>query len=247
MEVINIALKGTLAGVLGTGLGGLLIILLGKLEKMVLSSVIAFSGGIMLSVVFSDLLPEALEMGGAFPAFIGLLLGVVAILLMDLYLPHCHFYNGTNGDCKQGRYIRTSILIGLGIAMHNFPEGLAIGAGFMASEYLGLSLTFIIALQNIPEGMAMAGPMKAARLGSGRILWWTALAGIPMGIGAFTGALAGAVSSMVLSLSLGFAAGAMLYVVFDELLPEAHELSKGHSATFGAIIGVIVGLMVSLF
>jgi ZIP family zinc transporter len=247
MEVINIALKGTLAGVFGTGLGGLLIIILGKLEETLLSSIIAFSGGIMLSVVFSDLLPEALEMGGAFPAFIGLLLGVAVLLLMDLYLPHCHFYSGTNGDCKQVRYIRTSILIGLGIAMHNFPEGLAIGAGFMASEHLGLSLTLIIGLQNIPEGMAMAGPMKAARLSSGRILWWTALAGVPMGIGAFTGAIAGAVSTTILSLSLGFAAGAMLYVVFDELLPEAHELSKGHSATFGAIIGVIVGLMVSLF
>ena len=86
MEVINIALKGTLAGVLRTGLGGLLIILLGKLEKMVLSSVIAFSGGIMLSVVFSDLLPEALEMV-SFPAFIGLLLGVVAILLMVIFTP----------------------------------------------------------------------------------------------------------------------------------------------------------------
>jgi len=247
MNVVDIAIKGTLAGVFGTGLGGLIIVLLGNLHQNILSSVIAFSGGIMLSVVFSDLLPEALEMGGVFPAFIGLLIGVVALLLLDLYLPHSHFYSGTNGDSKQARYIRTSILIGLGIAMHNFPEGLAIGAGYMASENLGLSLTFIITLQNIPEGMAMAGPMKAGNLSGGSILGLTALAGIPMGIGALSGAIIGAVSSFVLSLSLGFAAGAMLYVVFDELMPESHQLSKGHSATFGAIIGVIVGLAVSLF
>ena len=189
MEVINITLKGTLAGVVGTGLGGLLIVLLGKPIDVVLSSVIAFSGGIMLSVVFSDLLPEALEIGGVLPAFIGLILGVIVLLIMDLYLPHSHFYNDVNGDYKRVRYIRTSILIGLGIAMHNFPEGLAIGAGYMASEHLGLSLTCVIALQNIPEGMAMAGPMKAGQLSNGRILWWTALAGVPMGIGALTGSL----------------------------------------------------------
>ncbi|AEE91001.1 Zinc/iron permease [Tepidanaerobacter acetatoxydans Re1] len=247
MEVLNITLKGTLAGVFGTGLGGLLIVLLGKPRKTVLSSVIALSGGIMLSVVFSDLLPEAIKMGGPFSAFIGLLMGVVFLLLLDLYLPHCHFQSGTDGDCKQARYMRASILIGLGIAMHNFPEGLAIGAGYAASEELGLSLTFIIGLQNVPEGMAMAGPMKAGFLSNLSILLWTALAGVPMGIGAFCGALAGGVSSLILSLSLGFAAGAMLYVVFDELLPEADELSKGHSATFGAILGIIIGLMVSLF
>lgn len=247
MEIINITLRGILAGILGTGLGGLIIVLLGKPGDAVLSSVIGLSGGIMISVVFSDLLPEALEMGGVFPAFIGILIGVVALLLMDIYLPHSHFYNDVDGDTKRARYIRTSLLIGLGIAMHNFPEGLAIGAGSVASENLGLSLTFIIALHNIPEGMAMAGPMKAGRLRSISIIWWTAMAGVPMGIGALVGAVMGSVSSLVLSLSLGFAAGAMLYVVFDELLPEAYDTSKGHTATFGAIAGVLLGLMVSLF
>ncbi|MGI6596234.1 MAG: ZIP family metal transporter [bacterium] len=241
--VFTITAIGTLAGIAGTGLGGLITVIAGNRRGRTLSFVLAFSGGIMLAVVFADLLPEALRLGGVRVSLVGLLLGVALLLLLDLYLPHSHFLSI---DCQsqQGRFMQSSILLGIGIAMHNFPEGLAIGAGYAVSEHLGLGLALIIAIQNVPEGMAMGGPMKAACIDDKHILLWSCLAGVPMGVGAWSGAVLGAVSPAMLSLALGLAAGAMLYITFDELLPEAHELGgPGHAATFGAVVGAVLGLL----
>ncbi len=241
--VFTITAIGTLAGIVGTGLGGLITVIAGNRSGRTLSFVLAFSGGIMLAVVFADLLPEALRLGGVRVSLVGLLLGVALLLLLDLYLPHSHFLSI---DCQsqQGRFMQSSILLGIGIAMHNFPEGLAIGAGYAVSEHLGLGLALIIAIQNVPEGMAMGGPMKAACIDDKHILLWSCLAGVPMGVGAWSGAVLGAVSPAMLSLALGLAAGAMLYITFDELLPEAHELGgPGHAATFGAVVGAVLGLL----
>src|SRR5690554_6646694 len=112
-ELTKIALIGGFAGILGTGLGGALTIALGQPGKRLLSSVLAFSGGIMLAVVFQDLIPESLELGGLSFAFFGLLLGVGLLAMLDYALPHTHFSGRLNCDQQQGRFIRTSILLGL--------------------------------------------------------------------------------------------------------------------------------------
>ena len=244
--VTTVAVIGTLAGVLGTGLGGLISIVAGNRRDRTLGFVLAFSGGIMLAVVFADLFPEALRLGGIQTSLVGLSLGIALLLLLDLYLPHSHFLSLDCHD-RHSRFLQSSILLGIGIAMHNLPEGLAIGAGYAVSEHLGLGLTIIIAIQNIPEGMAMGGPMKAACIDDRHILMWSCLAGVPMGIGALIGAALGTVSPKMLSIALGLAAGAMLYITFDELLPEAQELgSGGHASTFGAVIGAVLGLLLIL-
>lgn len=239
----QIALIGTLAGVCGTGFGGLVTVLFGKPKKSILSFVLAFSSGIMLAVVFEDLIPESVALGTMWSTFLGLLLGIFLLAALDRHLPHFHFSMIAHND-KRSRFIRTSILLGIGIAMHNLPEGLAIGAGYIGSEHLGLSLALVLALHNIPEGMAMAGPMKAAKVNPWQVFTWTGLAGLPMGIGALAGALFGSVSRLFLSTALGFAAGAMLYIVFNELLPDAQEMNRGYSATTGAVAGVMVGLFI---
>lgn len=242
-QLLQITLIGTLAGVLGTGLGGLLITLLGKPKKNILCFVLAFSGGIMLAIVFQDLIPEALGFGNIWSAFLGLILGILILGLMEKHLPHFHF---TSSDScpKQASFIRSGILLGIGIAMHNLPEGLAIGAGYAASEQLGWGLAIVLALHNIPEGMAMAGPMKAGQIAPRKILIYTGLAGLPMGLGTFLGAVFGGISEQFLSIALGFAAGAMLYIVFDGLLPDALEMKQGRYSTFGAVVGVISGLLI---
>jgi ZIP family zinc transporter len=127
--------------------------------------------------------------------------------------------------------------------MHNLPEGIAIGASYVASPALGFTLALTIALHNIPEGIAMACPLCAGGMRLRWILLYTAMAGLPMGLGAFIGASLGFISPLFLSLALGFAAGAMLYIIFGELIPGAQNSGNGHAGTFGAVFGTVAGIL----
>lgn len=235
--MLRVTLIALAAGVLGTGAGGLIVALLGRPSNRVYSPALGFSGGIMLAVAFLELLPAAVELGGALHAGAGLLSGALLIALLDRFLPHTQLASGNN------RFMRVGLLIGLGIAMHNFPEGLAIGASMQAAPSLGLAVALMIALHNVPEGMAMGSPMALAGMRRCRMVSLVASAGLPMGLGAAVGYRLGELSPGFLALSLGFAAGAMLFVVFDELIPAAQELGSGHRAAFGAVAGVLLGLL----
>ncbi len=240
--VWQITLIGLLAGVLGTSAGGTIALLLNNPRMQVVSFLLGFSGGIMLAVVLSDLLPEAIATGGFVWAMVGLLCGVGFITLLDLYLPHHHLFE--TGDENSNRFLRTGLILGLGIAMHNLPEGIAIGAGYVASPSLGLALALTIALHNVPEGIAMTNPLCAGGVRLCRVFLYTGLAGVPMGLGALVGATLGNISPLVLALALGLAGGAMLYIVFGELIPGAQESYPGLPGTFGAVLGVIAGALV---
>ncbi len=237
-------LIGLFAGIGGTGLGGVASVFFRCLPSRTYSVVLGFSAGVMLSVVAFDLMPEAIEAGGLQYAIPGILAGVILISLLDL-LPHTHFMTS---DRESSRFIKAGVIVGLGIAMHNLPEGLAIGAGYTSDAALGVGLGLVIAVHNFPEGMAMACPMVIGGLGPWRVIGATVLAGLPMGIGALLGAVLGAMSPAFLAVCLGFAAGAMLFVTCDELIPDAQELASGHSGTFGIVAGVLAGIVfTSLF
>lgn len=242
MNILNTTLIGLLAGVIGTGLGALIAIFLCKPTYTTISTVLGFSGGIMISIVCFDLIPESLAVGGILYGLTGIILGSIIIALLDYITPHAHFIS----DNDNRRYVRTGILLGIGIAMHNLPEGLAIGAGYAHSTELGLSLAIVITLQNAPEGIAMAAPMYIGGVRPLKIILACLLAGLPMGIGAYIGAEVGTISEQFLSIALGFAAGAMLYISFDELIPQSHSIGRGHTATFSGVMGIIVGLLISV-
>ncbi len=239
-DIMQITLIGLAAGIIGTGSGTVIALFVRNPSKSLLGFILGFAGGIMLAIVLTDLLPESIEAGSFLLAFIGLLVGVLFILFVDLKIPHVHFYETTE---ELARFIRTGTILGLGIAMHNLPEGIAIGASYVASPALGFTLAVTIALHNIPEGIAMACPLCAGGMRIRWILIYTAMAGLPMGLGAFIGASLGAISPAVLSLSLGFAGGAMLYIIFGELIPGAQNSGNGHSGTFGAVFGTIAGIL----
>ena len=239
-EVAGVTLIGFAAGMLGTGLGGLLAVLLTAPGRSWLGALLGFSAGIMLAVIAFDLMPEALSVGGLWVSVAGLVLGAGLIALIDLTVPHRHL-SGSRRDSV--RLLRLGVVMGLGIALHNLPEGLAIGAGFAHDEALGLALAAAIALQNLPEGMAMGLPLSVSGRPGHVVVASTALTGFPMGVGAALGATVGNVSPNLLALALSFAAGAMLFITADELIPDAHEMGEGHAATAGIVVGVIAGII----
>jgi len=237
----EVTLLGLLAGVIGTGAGGLCAIFLNRPNPRFLGAILAFAAGVMLSIVFLELMIESMASSGYPAALAGLALGMGAFYLLDHYLPHHHPVS--TEDHGQGAFLKKGVLLALGIGLHNLPEGLAIGAGFSGSTGLGLTLTILIGLHDIPEGMAVAAPLKFGGYSYPKVLLVTALSGAPMGLGALAGTLIGGISPTILSLSLAFAAGAMLYIVCDELIPDAYETAGSHLSIAGIFVGVTLGIV----
>ncbi len=241
MNWFEVGMLGMLAGVVGTGTGGLLSIFIKKPTPRFTGTILAFAAGIMLSIIFLELIEEAIDSSGHWATILGLTLGMAIFYVLDHFLPHHHTVSAE--DTPFGGYLKKGTLLALGIALHNLPEGLAIGTGYVGSTELGLSLAILIGLHNIPEGMAVAAPLKQGGYNYTRVIAVTALAGVPMGVGALIGAAIGSISDSVLGISLGFAAGAMLYIVCDELIPDAYESAGAHLSIFGIFCGTILGLL----
>jgi ZIP family zinc transporter len=226
---------------IGTGLGGLLTMFLKNPTKRFMAILLGFTSGIMISVVCFDLLPEAFDMGGVFISLVGIVLGVGMILAVEQFIPE----RVSQKYSDEFDFVRSGILLGIGIAIHNFPEGLAVGSGFAASDYLGLGLVIVIGLHDMPEGIAMAAPLKLGGINRLKILLYTVLAGIPMGLGAFVGEMLGEISQTFICLCLSFAGGAMLYITCGELIPKTQNIYKGRISTIGMIIGIMCGIIIS--
>jgi len=241
MSLFYITLLGFLAGTIGTGLGGTAAVVLTRVSSKQLSALLGFSAGIMLAIVSFELMPEALALGGLFWGIAGFILGTVLMAAIDLLLPHFHILGGM----ESSKYRRTGVVLGLGIAMHNFPEGMAIGGGSSHEIQFGLALAAAIAVHNIPEGLAMAVPLCMGRVRNSRIILGTIAVGVPMGLGALAGAYVGGISPLFMSFCLALAGGAMLFITCDEMLPQAEELSEGHSSVFGTVAGVTAGILIS--
>lgn len=237
----EIGALGMLAGVIGTGAGGLIAIFMGKPSSRFTGTILAFAAGIMMAIVFLELIEESIDFSNYIVAIIGLTLGMAVFYLLDHFFPHHHPVSPE--ELPFGIYLKKGTLLALGIGLHNFPEGLAVGTGFIGSTELGTTLAILIGLHNIPEGMAVAAPLRAGGYSYLKVIWITALAGAPMGVGAFIGAAISSISPLILGLSLGFAGGAMLYIVCDELIPDAYESAGAHFSILGILCGTVLGIL----
>lgn len=212
MEILKITILGLFFGTFGTTLGGIIGVVIKKHSNKFLSFILAFASGLMMSVICFDLLPEALGISNIVNVIIGTIIGIVSMIFCDILVEKKFSVNSkTKG--MENNLLKTGIIVSIGLAIHNFPEGLAIGSGFEASLKLGLSLAIAICLHDIPEGISMAVPMKNGGMKISKVIFYVILSGITTGIGAFFGAIIGSISQVVISICLSFAAGAMLYIV----------------------------------
>lgn len=210
MEILKTTLLGLFFGTFGTTLGGIIGVTIKKHSNKFLSFILAFASGLMMSVICFDLLPEAFGISKITTVVFGTIVGIIAMIFCDL-LVEKKFNNKM--EKSTNNLLKTGIIVSIGLAIHNFPEGLAIGSGFEASIKLGLSLAIAICLHDIPEGISMAVPMKNGGMKIGKVIFYVVLSGVTTGIGAFFGAIIGGISRAVIAFCLSFSAGAMLYIV----------------------------------
>lgn len=271
----TLILATAIAGVGGTGLGGVVGAMLQKDSNRAVSLLLSFAGGVMLSVVCFDLITEAIATGsGIFPVMTAVAVGVIVIYVLNYIIdrktnpevPHIDADHPQtaddldeliHSDHLEAHYARkdskfallvAGMVMACAIALHNVPEGMTIGAsyanhdGVMGSSALVLAV--LIGLHNIPEGMAVSVPLISGGMSKLKAVLLTALSGAPTILGALLGYLIGDMGTMGLALSLGFASGAMLYVVFGEILPQAILMYHSKLPAFSVIIGMLVGMMI---
>ena len=276
MGVIETLLLTTfIAGVVGTGLGGLIGAILQKDSNRTVSLLLSFAGGVMLSVVCFDLITEAIDTQSGIWMVVGsVAAGVAVIFLLNHWIdrktnpevPHIDAnHPGTADDLdelihsdhlKQHKakndnkfsLFVAGFVMACAIALHNIPEGMTIGASYATDEgtmgSAALVLAILIGLHNIPEGMAVSVPLISGGMHKAKAVLITALSGLPTVIGALLGFLLGEIGAMGLCISLGFASGAMLYVVFGEILPQSILMYHSKLPAFSAIAGILVGLVI---
>ncbi|MBN2336920.1 MAG: ZIP family metal transporter [Acidobacteria bacterium] len=238
-----------------TALGASVVFFFKTINRKVLDSMLGFAAGVMIAASFWSLLAPAIEMAeetnGSLPwvpAVVGFLLGGVFLRLIDWVLPHLH--PGMELDEAEGipTSWRRSVLLVLAITLHNIPEGLAVGVAFGAAAY-GLSSATIaaavvlalgIGIQNFPEGMAVAVPLRREGLSRSKCFLYGQLSGIVEPIAGVAGAAAVLVMRPILPYALSFAAGAMMFVVIEELIPESQAEKNTDIATLGAMLGFAV-------
>lgn len=250
-EPLRLATLGGLAGFAATALGALAGIALGRISARMEDSLLGFAAGMMLAASsFSLILPglaAAKEMtgngaAGALIVVAGLALGVLLMLGLDRFTPHEH---DSTGPCGPGceRISRVGLFV-LAITLHNLPEGMAIGVSFARGELeVGLPLTSAIALQDIPEGLAVVMALRAAGVGAWRAVLMAGASGLMEPLGALFGVGIAGGLAVAYPVGLGLAAGAMIFVVSHEVIPETHR--NGHQTP--ATLGLMAGFAVMMF
>jgi ZIP family zinc transporter len=246
-----------------TAAGAALVFFTRKVKFVVLDAMLGFAAGVMIAASFWSLLVPSLEMAAAqgmiewLPAVVGFLAGGLFLRLCDAYMPHLHLgFPIEEAEGVKTTWRRATLLV-LAITLHNIPEGLAIGVLFGAAAsgidpsgsatVIGaVTLALGIGIQNFPEGTAVSMPLRREGVSVGRSFWYGQLSGIVEPVAAVVGAAAVILVQPILPYALAFAAGAMIYVVIEELIPESQLRGNTDIATLGTMIGFCVMMILDV-
>jgi zinc transporter, ZIP family len=236
-NMLMIVLLGSTVSLMGTMIGASLGIIVKKPSNKFLGATIGFAGGLMLSIVVFDLIPEAMTNWSFIGTLIFCLLGILTIVLIDTKL------NLSNSSFGKNKHLKVAFMAALGLMLHNLPEGVIMGCGFVAGQSLGLKMSLIIAIHDIPEGIAVSAPLMASNVKVSKILLYAFLTAFPTAVGSWIGAYVGSVSPNILGACLAFASGIMMYVVCGEMFPESSKLWDGVTSSIGVVSGIMLGLI----
>jgi zinc transporter, ZIP family len=270
-SLLNIVLLSVFAS-LGTGLGGLIAIIR-RPGKRSYGLLMGFTAGVMICLSFLELVKHAWDMAGAWTATIGFGLGATFMLLLDHFAPHIRFgekeVRGTSeADIEEGqasrhrqrrrfgqvnpnsqpvdlKLVNTGLLLAVGITLHNLPEGIAVGAGYLHNPKFGLFVAIAILLHNIPEGIATALPLCRSGLHRWDAFKVAFLSGFAEPVGALIASLVLISFENFVPVSLAFAGGVMVFITLDELIPTAREFGHEHYSAIGIIIGSLCVFVLS--
>lgn len=256
------------AGVVGTGLGGVIGAMLKRGGGRTMGRVLSFAGGVMAGVVAFEMIPEAIaastgvgKIGGIFLSVATTVGGMIAIYLINRLLDviekrrqkRIRVFAGIDTvganpratTSKDGRHamLKAGIIMLIAIALHNFPEGMAIGASGAIGTDTGVLIAIIIAVHNVPEGMAISAPLVSGGMGGVKAVALTALAGGATVLGALVGLAVGGLGEIATGICLSLASGAMLYVTFCEILPQAITMNDGEVPSVSMLVGLICSII----
>lgn len=251
---MNSFLLGSLASLLAglsTGIGAVFILFTKKISHKILDSMLGFAAGVMLAATCFSLIIPSLEMGSnkitsAFITAIGIICGTVVLDLIDKYAPHEHLLFRDNKEGINSSLAKIWLFI-IAITIHNFPEGMAVGVGFGSDNIAdGLSIAIGIGLQNMPEGLAVALALLRENYTPKKAFTIALFTGLVEPIGGILGSGLVSIAKPILPFVLSFAAGAMLFVVSDEIIPETHEHGFERSATYALVFGFVIMMVMDV-
>lgn len=255
-NLIWLGIMGSLAAGLATAVGSIPIFFTRNVSKKLMDALLGIAAGVMLAATCFSLIVPAIEKGGggakgAAITLIGILCGGFFLDVIDKFFPDTNFSHAVNGE-DSGEFGITSMAVNprmrkvwlfiIAITIHNFPEGLAVGVGFGDGDIAnGLSLAIGIGLQNMPEGLAVALPLIREKCGKGKAFLIALLTGLVEPIGGLMGVGLVQIARPVLPFAMAFAAGAMLFVISHEIIPESQS-QDSHSkfATYALLIGFVI-------
>jgi ZIP family zinc transporter len=243
-----------------TALGAGIVLFTRAVNRKFLDVSLGFAVGVMIAASFWSLLVPSIEMAESqgviswLPAAVGFLAGGGFLRLLDMFLPHLHLYlPDSKTEGIHTKWHRTTLMV-LAITLHNIPEGLAVGVAFgavaagseTASIGGAIALAIGIGLQNFPEGVAVSLPLRREGLSRGKSFWYGQLSGMVEPVAGVIGAASVLVFSSILPYALSFAAGAMIFIVIEELIPESQANENGDLATAGALIGFVTMMILDV-